>query len=286
MQPFFTLYKRLNKYKLIKKIGFTGILFITFFLIILFFIYFFFLRSKKWLIVDMKITSDPATTSEYRSVPYWLINTVKKGDQEYDGLGQIVAEVVDIKTYETWGNYKEAYIKLKLNALYSSSQKKYSFSSKDLYIGGPLSVKPNGVLLEGIITAIEGITDTRKIVHKKVSLQIEGDAGSYVTSGVRPWIADTIQVGDEMKDFNGNIIAKVLEKKVEPAKRITINLYGNPLLVRDPYLVDLYLVMDLVTVEDKGLYYFKDNVKIKIFGILYYFTEKYDVSGKIINILE
>ncbi|MCL5797606.1 MAG: DUF4330 domain-containing protein [Patescibacteria group bacterium] len=267
-----------------KRIGFTEILFILFFLSIFLFIFLYFHNTKKWIEVEMKVTTDTTMISEWRSAPRWLIDTVKIGDKEYDGFGQPVAEVEDIHTYETPGSYKETYIKLRLNVLYNKNQHKYTYSSKDLTVGGPMSVKPNGILIEGVVTAIQGISDNRKKVHKKVLLQMVGGP-DYITNGVEPWIADAVSVGDEMKDFNGSPIAKVLEKRVEPAKRITIDASGVPHLTRDPYLVDLYTVMDLLTTEDKGIYYFKEDEPIKINQTVTVISSKYDINWNIVNIL-
>ncbi|MCL4338889.1 DUF4330 domain-containing protein [Patescibacteria group bacterium] len=267
-----------------KRIGFTEILFILFFLSIFLFIFLYFHNTKKWIEVEMKVTTDPTLLSEWRSVPPWLIDTVKKGNTEYDGFGRPVAEVKDIQTYETNGNYKETYIKLHLNTLYNKNQHKYTYASKDLTIGGPISVKPNGILIEGVVTAIQGISDNRKKVHKKVLLQMVGGP-DYITNGVEPWIADSINIGDITKDFAGNTIAKVLDKKTAPAKRITVDANGNAHLVQDPYLVDLYVTMDLLTIKEKGIYYFKDNEKVKINQTIYVTTSKYDYGWRIINVL-
>ncbi len=275
-----------NKFRLLrKKVGIIEIFFIIFFFSILFFIFYFLGISKKWLIVDMKVTTEPAITTEYRNIPFWLINSVKKGDKEYNGFGQPVAEVVEIKDYETPNSYKETYVKLKLSVNYNKTQKKYSFASKDLAIGGPISVKPKGVLLVGVVTAIEGISDPRKKVHKKVLVQfLYGE--DRTTTGIKPWIAEAIQIGDETKDFNGNTVAKILEKRVEPAKRITVDMQGKPHLVQDPYLVDLYLTMDLETYEDKSIFYYLDHGKVKINQEIYFYTDKYDFVARIIKILD
>jgi len=276
-----------HRLRFLKRIGFTEILFFLFFLSIFIFVFLYFHNTKKWINVEMKVTTDPSITSEYRSVPHWLINTVKKGDKEYDGFGQPVAEVIDIKTYDTWGSYKETYEKLRLNVLYNKNQHKYTYSSKDLMIGGPISVKPNGILSEGVITSIEGISDERKKVHKKVLVTLEnGENYTYITTGIEPWIAEAVKVGDEMKDFDDHTIAKVLEKKVKPASRRTVDANGNPHLVQDPYLVDMNLIMDVETIYDKGIYYFRENQKVEINQVLHIHTEKYDFGFLVTDILE
>lgn len=277
-------HKKLKLANFIHKIGFSELLIFTLFAAILLFIAFYFSRTKKWVTLTMKVTSSNVM-EEYVNIPFWLINTVKTGDKEFDGLGQSLVEIIDIKTYETEGNYLESYITVKLKALYDKVQHKYTFSSKNLFIGGGLSVKPNGILLEGIVTEIEGITDNRKKVHKKVLVQIEGGLRT-ITTGVRPWFVKAINIGDEIRDYHGKTIAKVLDKRVEPALRITTDDKGNAHLIRDPYLQDLYLVLDLLTIEEKGLYYFRDTEKIKINQSIPLLTEKFDIRPIIIDILE
>jgi len=274
-----------NKFAFLKKIGFTEILLLFFFLTIIVFVFLYFRRSQKWITVEMKVTSDSSISSEQRTIPYWLSNPVKKGDREYSALGQPQAEVIDVLSYETSGSYKETYLTVKLNVLYNKNQHKYTFSSKDLIIGGPLIIRPNGVYLEGIITSMEGVSRETKKARKKVLTQIEGGV-SYITSGIKPWFADAIKKGDEMKDSKGQLLAKILEKKVEPARRTTTDDRGIPHLTRDPYLVDVYLTIELETTLDQGAYYFKKNTKVKIGQLIDFSSDKYSFRSTIIDILE
>ncbi|OGH11901.1 MAG: hypothetical protein A2857_02250 [Candidatus Levybacteria bacterium RIFCSPHIGHO2_01_FULL_36_15] len=274
---------------LLKKIGFFEIFLTFLFLTMLFFLIFYLFRSKEWIIVDIKITSDNVIY-ENRTSPFWLTSSLKKGDTEYDGLGKPIVEILDIKTYDTDNQYpmyyKEAYVKAKIQAVYSKTQKKYTHNSKDVLVGAPISIKPNGILLEGLVTKIEGVSDKNNDVHKKVLLQIEDNYYERKdTVGVRPWIADAINVGDQIKGFNGETIAKVLDKKVEPAIRITTDNAGNAHSVRDPYLQDLYITLDLVATVDHGNYYYRNTDKIKVGNQIFLFTPRLDTKATIIDIL-
>ncbi len=278
------LYKKITS--LYRKIGFSEIFIFSLFALGLLFLVMYYSRNKTWITVDMKINGNESASYSYKNIPFWLINTVKKGDKELDGFGKPIVEVMDIKTYETTGFFMEAYVKLKIQTVYNKSQNKYTFASKDLFIGAPISVKPNGILIEGVITSIDGISTSRKFIHKKVLVQIEEEINRDITSGVPPWMGNAIKKDDEIKDFNGVVIAKVLEKKVEPAKRITTDYFGAPHLVKDPYLVDINLVMDLLVFEEKGIYYFRDTEKVKINQKISLFTKKFDIQPIIIEILD
>lgn len=265
--------------------GWFEIFLLGLFVLVLVFIGIYLFRDKRWIVIDMKVTSDNVTKS-YFNVPFWLVSSVREGDKELDGIGQPTAEVISAKTYETDSEFEEAYIKVKINAVYNRIQNKYTFSAKDVVVGGPISIKPRGTLIEGIITSIEGISDNKTFVKKKVVVQIEGTVSREITVGVKPWIADAIQEGEEIKDFNGKTIAKVISKKTEPALRLTVDDNGNAHLVRDPYLQDLYLTLELSTIKDRGVYYFRDTEKIKINQRIPLYTPKFDTRATIINVLE
>src|SRR3989344_5159077 len=66
---------------LLKKIGFFEIFLTFLFLTMLFFLIFYLFRSKEWIIVDIKITSDNVIY-ENRTSPFWLTSSLKKGDTE------------------------------------------------------------------------------------------------------------------------------------------------------------------------------------------------------------
>lgn len=280
--------KKIKKY--INKIGlfevFLAILLITLSLLLLFY----FFRPKKWIIVNIKITSDNVLY-ENRGIPFWLADSIKKGDIEYDGIGRTVVEILDIKSYESDptqypGYYKETYIKAKIQAIYDQTKQKYTYNSQDLLIGAPISIRPNGILINGLVTNIEGSSDKEKYAHKKVLVQIEDNIyNRNYTVGIRPWIVNAINIGDKIEGFDGEIIASVLDKKAEPAIKETIDNSGSLHLEKDPYLQDVYLTLDLLVKNNNGTYYFRDTDKVKIGNQIFLFMPKFDTKATIIDIL-
>lgn len=72
----------------------------------------------------------------------------------------------------------------------------------------------------------------------------------------RQWVVDAIQVGDTMKDNQGNIIAEILEKDVQPSDMITTTWLGEPLLKKDPLHKDVTLKIKMRVLKDGQFEYF------------------------------
>lgn len=110
-----------------------------------------------------------------------------------------------------------------------------------------MSIAPNNVSVLGNVIAVEGQSPIWKTEERVVKVKILAQ---------NKWQADAIEIGDTMKDNDGEVVAEVLEKTTERAEIVTTNWQGEPLLRRDPLKQDVTLTMRIrVQVEDPMIYF-------------------------------
>jgi len=211
----------------------------------------FIFKKEKWVRVEVKIAPEQWWW-EGKEPPYWLVDRIKKGDEQYDSLGRKIAEVLDTKVYEFAGGRKMAWVTLNLKAEVDNRRKKLNFNHRPLEIGKPVDLEIGKVGVEGLVSFIEGAEDKRLWEEKIVEARVTLSTNVFPeTLGIFPWRAEAIKVGDEMKDIQGRVVAKVLEKRVAPAEKIVTTADGRVFVSQDPIKKDVILVVRLKTVQGR-----------------------------------
>ncbi len=243
-----------------------------------------FLRKTEWKTVLIKVS--PTNINWGGRSPNWLADSLDIGMAERDGIGRKMAEITDVKMYERDADSKDLYLKVNLRTYFDSRKKQYNYKNQSLSIGKPITLELSGILVQGLVTDIDGSMQDKKMVEKIVEARLVNISDIFPeTLGVQPWIADALSEGKEVKDNKGNTIAKILEKKVVPAEKITTNLSGTILLGTDPLKKDVYLKIWLLTWERKGIFYYFDDIKVKIDQLLPLFFDDITVFPVITKIL-
>lgn len=191
---------------------------------------------------------------------YWNILPLKAGDTEYDLSRKPMFEILDIKKYSV-DNRVMGLIRAKVRVKENKITKTYSFKQTRVEIGKTIGVSLNNISVIGQVMAIDGIS---KFSDPK-----------YVTAvgrmrSIRPEEADNIVVGDTIKDYDGHIIAEILDKKETPAVETTVDWSGNILKRPNPVNRDVDFKFR-VEVRDDGyqLYYqyyqvIKDGISVRL----------------------
>lgn len=233
----------------------------------------FIFKQERWLTVEVKMAPEQWWW-EANPPPYWLADTVKVGDKAYDALGRKIAETVDVRTLEWGATRKEAYLTVNLKANYDRRKQKFTFKQRPLEVGRPIELELGGAQILGLITYVEGLPDERQKVTKKVAAKI---------LGVQPWIAVAIPAGGGMKDSRGRVLARVLDKRVELAREFTA--VGT--VATNPLKRDVTLTLELETVEQGGIFYFREGQAVKVGQLLWIQLPGVDISAaSIMEILE
>lgn len=273
-------------FSLLKKLSFFDYLTIFLGVLIIGLIGFYFFRKTEWQIVEVKVAPDDLFWSE-KNPPYWLANTISKGDIQEDGLGRAIAEVLDVKTYEDKEDRKSIFLKLRLKSICNDRKKQYSFAGKPLAIGSALELEISHVYLKTIIVNIEGVQDERKWEDKIVEARLTSYSQVFPeTIGIQPWKAEAVQIGDQMKDFQGRVIAEVMEKQIKPAEKITTAADGRAVLVQDPLKKDVLLKLKLNTFREGEINYFLYEYKVKVGEIIPLFLSQVNLFPEITKILQ
>lgn len=230
---------------------------------------FFFLRRSRHMEVIIKVT-DKNVLYLYGNPPTWFSEYFREGMIAKDGLGRKTAEIKRVYRYNTAPNKKAVYLTLDLKVDYSLASGKFSYEGKPLVIGAPIKVEFQDLLVEGLVTYVEGVVDEKRTREVLVETQIMRDSEVFPeTNGVPAYIAEALDVGDVVKDSLGNILITIVDKKVEPAKKIVSDSTGNLFIRRDPLKKDIFLTLKLRVTEINNKisgseYYLFDNVRVSV----------------------
>ena len=193
--------------------------------------------------------------------PSWLVDSIKKGDQELSYSGKIFAEVLNVRSYEE-GNNRIAFIKMKLLVTNNQKQSIYRYKQKPLEIGSMINVLIGNTRIYGSVTKIYNEDTVENI--KKIKIK----AALYEK---QKWFADSIKVGDKVDGMGGgnDIQSQILSKKVSP-NLAEKNLSG---------IVDIEIDLLIQVEERSGIYYFANYQPVKIGNLLYIPMKDYNLYG-------
>lgn len=224
------------------------------------------LNQERWITIEFKVTN-PATYFPNMGggdAPYWVADKIRTGDIQYDTLGKKNLEILSIKK---WGyQYKETWVTASIKAKYKPKQKKYTFLYQPLEIGRSIDVTINGSNIHGIVSSIEGFSDTRPLYTIWVKTRII-DSSSYYsmnTRGVDSWVAQHIDKNEQIRDLYGKVIATILDLEIKPAERVVTTYDGRVLVIEDPLKKDVYLTLELQVTKPDNTYMFLEDKPILI----------------------
>jgi len=255
MKKFFFKNKELYLFDLLWVLGLGLLAFIL--LVFLF-------RKDEYINVTIKITNDNVLYSQTIS-PAWFSYFFREGMKEKDGLGRTRAEIKRVYIYNTSPDKKALYLLLRIKATFNKRTNQYSYKGRPLLIGAFLKVEFQRILANGLVTEIEGMEDLRKIKEIIVETQVMDYQTAFPsTRGVDPYLAEEVREGDVVRDLDGEAIITVLEKRVKPAQRVSVDSLGRAHLIQDPLKKDLYLKLKLKIKEVNHEYYLFDDIRVSV----------------------
>lgn len=231
-------------------------------LLIIYFAYTFF-RKSTYITITLKVGLDLVNAYGPTS-KHWYTHYFYIGMKEKDGFGKPTAEVLQIRSYDI-SDSKSLYATVKILSVYNRNSNQYTFRGKPLLIGSPLQLYLDNLLVNGLITNIEGAKDSRTRKKFIVETQLMGDSTVFPeTSGVKPYLAEAIPEGLEIKGDQGNVEVKVIKKKVENAKKIVTTGDGKILVQDDPLKKDVYFTLEVNALELHGRYFVFDDLPLLV----------------------
>lgn len=219
------------------------------------------IQKEDWLVVEIKGQAGEWWWQS-PAPPAWLANKMQVGDQELDGRGQAIAEIVSLERYPSTPNQKEIVFKAKLRVSYNKISKKYQFKYQTLKVSTPLTLELPQVKVNGIVTRI--FEEAPESQEKLVTVRLYG---RY------PWFAEAIDENLEIKDGE-KVIARVLQKQVRPAEMTVVTDQGVVLARTDPLKQDITLKLKMNLKKEAGEYFFGEGQLVKIGEKIHLKTEK------------
>lgn len=260
---------------LIKKINPFEILLGIIFLIVIFWLMVRTRATKEWIQVEVKVSPQYWWTGESYQVapPFWLAESVKEGDQEYNSTNEPIVRVLSVEEFESTNvrpSRKDVYLTLDLLVNRHKKTNALQFKNKALEIGSLLNLHLANNYISGVVTFIEGISASRE----KKEVVIEG-----VIKDAWPWVAEAISLDNQMQDSRGNKIAQILDKKAEWAEKTVETADGRLVSSRDSLKRDIYIKAKLKVLEQGGNLYFYNSQKVTVGSIIWIFTPKIDLEN-------
>jgi hypothetical protein len=253
--------------KFFKKLNLLDHILIISFLIIATAFFIFLFRKSTFLTVTVKVTEKNILYA-HSDAPDWFSYLFKKGMNAKDGIGRKTAEIEDVYFYDSLKNgssLNTVYLTLKLKTVFNKRTGEYKYKGTSIVVGEGLKINLEKILIEGLIVGVDGLDDSHEELYFKVKAQLkEGNLIFSETTGVDPFVANALQIGDKVLDSRGEIIAEILDKEVYPAKRNTFDDKGNIYQKFDPLLKDVFLTLKVKVKKIANEYYFLDDISLKI----------------------
>lgn len=219
--------------------------------------------ENKYITVEIIASGDNWWQTQPK-VPYWLADAVIPGAVEYSAGGKKLAEVLEVTRYDE--DYsKVLWAKIRLLVTEDKSNNGWKFQQIPLVIGSTLNISPNSVKLTGNVIAIEDIVRSGEYKNLLVTVKLYDRF---------PWYADAIPVGLQETNDQGNLIVKVLEKKVDLAETSSYTSDGRVLARLNPLKRDITLDLEIQAIERKGLLYYNQIQTVKTGSRLWIQTQR------------
>lgn len=185
---------------------------------------------------------------------YWNARDVVIGAKEYDSFRKVTSEIVDLVKYGE-DDRRFMWLEVRLLAKRNLLTNTYSFKQAPLQIGKTIHISPNNIALIGQIVGIQGVGKMWQTEY----VEVKGKAFH-----MQPYEADALKVGDKVIDNKGQLVAEILDVKVENADVMTTTWTGETLARKDPLRRDATIKMRLRVMKSDGLRYFNFYQPIEI----------------------
>lgn len=229
---------------------------------------------SKYVTVAVRVANRELYFYNEGAPPAYLSTQYVPGLEGKDVFGRLESKILSVDsfphTYKTiYGTAQTVIVHAKVAASYNARHGTYKYRGVTIQMGDWIRVEVGPVMVEGIVVDINEKYGTAqdRTVKVRAQLKTEDPLDGTVfmgTTGVDPYIADAISVGDAVRDGSGNALATVLEKQVTPSRTVVGDLYGNLFERPHPRKVDVTMVLELKAQEIGGTLYFLDGQPLKI----------------------
>lgn len=183
--------------------------------------------------------------------PYWQSSKLKVGDKSYNGFGNVVAEVTDIKK-NVWssGSRFDVEIEVRVKVTYDKNQKQYILDGDPILIGDRIKFTFNNSHYDGLIRDIYRNSEDRQAGFRKARAEVSVRLKNY-----------EIEHLNKLKDFelkgsDGKVLLRIKEQKIFPAKMYSLTSTGASVF----YGTDINHMGDSEIIVELPDVWCKDNI--------------------------
>ncbi len=228
-----------------------------------------FFRKSTLVTVTIKVNEDSVAFNSWdvgnKGTRSWFAQMFYPGMKEKDGLGKATAEVLSLRSYDTSPARKAVYLNVRLRTVYNRASNQNYYKGKAVLVGSTIKLYLDSLQVDGLITYVEGIKDPRQKIILILETQVRDETPVYPeTSGTKPYIADALSEGQEIKDDQGNTIIKILKKRVENAQRVVTTSDGRVFIQTNPLRKDVFFTLEVSANQIANRYYIFDDVPVLI----------------------
>lgn len=250
--------------------------------------YIFFKRDVIYIDARFKVTDEsPLYMANNPNLEYAL--SFQEGDSEQTVLGSSDAQITSVQSFRKTPETEVIYLDVKLKTTYDSRKNIYYFRGRPVVFGETHTFNFSKVRFKGLVVDFPGFEESlnSKVSTTKVRAQLRHENREFSdVYGVPDYLASSVKAGDEMKDKKGAVLARVVDVKVEPAKRSVFSDSGQVTVIPDPLLKDVYYTLELKTMEIHGKKYINDYQSLFIGNVLFLNFEDVSVWPTITEIIK
>jgi hypothetical protein len=234
--------------------------------VILFAVLFF--RKSTFITVTVSVGEDSAVYGSFWGnigPKYWFANAFRKGQKEKSGLGKVQAEILNVYSYDKVPGHKTVYLDVKINTVYNRATNTYTYKGTAVLVGSTIKLNLDSVFAQGLVTEVQGFPARTERKTIQIETQMDDQETTFLgTAATKGYLADSIQVGDIVKDNKGIALIKVLDKKVQPAEVTVATSDGRIIKASDPVRKDVFLTLEIAVEKIDGKYYFLNDIPILV----------------------
>lgn len=238
--------------------------------------YLFFKRDTVYITATFKVTDEnPLYANTLPNTEY--ASAFVPGDGQRDLFGHVIAEIKRVERYsetpqridlyDVTPERNVVYLDIKIKTVYNPRDHTYSAQGKNIVFGESFTFSFARVKFKALVVDFPGFrgAQSTQTMTTVVRAQLRNDSRGYSdVYGVPDFVARAVKKGDITSDDKGNPLVRVLDVSVAPAKRMVVNTIGQPFMVDDPYLKDVYVTLEIATKEINGKLYMFDYKPILI----------------------
>ncbi len=232
-------------------------------LILLLGVFLLFYRKNEEVKISVKLTdTNPLYSWNYPSYSY--STNFKIGDSDRNALGETVAQIIKVDSFDVDEKRQALFLDLKVKATYDSRTKLYYFRGKPLVYGSEIDLKFQNSVFKGIVTKDPSTFSKSSKDSKFTTVKFIIRGVNEQETPIEPKVIESLTKGRKILDSNGNVLVEIVNSQISPALRIVVTDSGDVLQRFDPFYKDATLDLRIKVKKDADKLYIYDDIPLRV----------------------